>query len=157
MLQLPPIPGSAALFIPPGAYNADPSTTGKQKSEAARSMLHMIWGEDADALNYFAELKEQMRIENDQWYSALLQQCRRGDLSEEMYNFLIGVPTQHCGSWLPAAADERSTSANIGRSSCREAACLALTQEWKSMVARGELWDAMAAKECEVCQKESER
>ena len=91
MLQLPPIPSSAALFLPPMPG---------EKTQAALSVLNMFLGNDADSMNFFIELTQQMRIDED-WYNILLSQCRRGDLSEEMYNFLMGLPTEHCGSWMP--------------------------------------------------------
>ena len=76
----------------------------------------MFWGDGADTINYFVELTQQMRIE-DPWYSAFLDQCRRGYLDDEMYNFILGLPTEHCGSWLhhePSACvirHERESSA----------------------------------------------
>ena len=89
-LQFPPIPASTALFLPP---------VGK-KPELARDMLSMFWDDKEDSLNYFKELTIQKRI-HDTWYNLFLQECRTGNLSEEMYNYLMGFPTEHAGSWMP--------------------------------------------------------
>ena len=58
MFQIPPIPDSAALFLPPKA----------DKSERAKKVLQFFWGEGAGALNFFVELREQMRVRDDPWY-----------------------------------------------------------------------------------------
>ena len=86
--QLPPIPESAALFKPPL----------EKKSERARKVLNMFWKSDADSVNYLQELTEQKRID-DPWYNDLLFECRDGGLQQESYCFLMGLPTQHPGSW----------------------------------------------------------
>ena len=44
ILQLPPIPSSAALFLPPDAATCGP---------CAREMLDMFWGYGTDTINYF--------------------------------------------------------------------------------------------------------
>ena len=97
-LQFPPIPASTALFLPPL----------EKKTELARDMLSMFWDDKADSLNYFKELTIQKRI-HDTWYNLFLQECRTGNLSEEMYNYLMGFPTEHAGSWMP---DGTSTCAD---------------------------------------------
>jgi hypothetical protein len=50
LFQLPPIPSSGAICIPPGV----------KKTEQAKLALNMFWGDDADSINYFVELDEQM-------------------------------------------------------------------------------------------------
>ena len=90
MQQLPPIPSSTALFNPPV----------NKKSQLARKVLDIFWSDGPNALNYFRELTIQVRV-LDPWYNVFLQECRSGDLSEEMYSFLIGFPTQHTESWIP--------------------------------------------------------
>ena len=99
MHQLPPIPASAALFRPPL----------EKKTETARQALNIFWSDGPDSLNFFQELTAQMRID-DEWYNACLAECREGSLSEEMYNFLMGFPTEHAGSWLPASKDKKRTT-----------------------------------------------
>ena len=71
MLQIPPIPPTSALFIPP------PKTT-----EAAKTALGMFWTTSPDSINMSAELTEQWRID-DEWCHAFLCQCRVGELTEE--------------------------------------------------------------------------
>jgi hypothetical protein len=134
-LQLPPIPSSAALFLPPDAATCVP---------CAREMLDMFWGDGADTINYFVELTQQMRIE-DPWYSAFLDQCRRGSLDDEMYNFIVGLPTEHCGSWIPAMArapiegplTSSQSSSAAGYASCGNDACARLQTTWKDLCRMG--------------------
>ena len=103
--QIPPIPASSALFLPPI----------KKKSRLARDMLAIFWEDGPDAINYFKELTIQVRVE-DAWYSAFLKECRNGQLSEEMYNFLMGFPTLHAGSWMSNGSEE-------GQVTCGHADC----------------------------------
>ena len=58
--QIPPIPASGTLAIPLAEK--------KPPSEAAKTALNILWGEGVNALNYFAELTIQKRID-DKWYS----------------------------------------------------------------------------------------
>ena len=60
----------------------------------------------------FTELTEQWRIDDD-WYQAFLCQCRVGDLTDEMYNFFLGFPTEHTGSWIPAQNASCTLSTNL--------------------------------------------
>ena len=76
-MQLPPIPSTSALFLPEHVKN--PKSCGPN----AMKMLDMFWGDVADSINYFVELKQQMRIE-DPWYLVFLNQCRQGDLEDDM-------------------------------------------------------------------------
>ena len=50
-LQLPPIPSTATLFLPP-----DP----KSKTQAALDVLEMLWGEGKNTSHYFIELNIQI-------------------------------------------------------------------------------------------------
>ena len=140
MNQLAPIPATAALFKPPI----------EKKTKTARDALDIFWSDGPDALNFFQELVAQMRID-DAWYNALLMECRAGLLSEEMYNFLMGFPTEHAGSWLPphAEGDERLL--------CQNAACEKLPAHWRIMASAGASWDMMQCQECGVCQAERSR
>ena len=137
--QLPPIPSSSALFLPPATKaNCGPN---------AKEMLDMFWGDGVNTINYFVELKQQMRLE-DTWYSAYLDECRLGDLSDENYNFLCGLPTEHCGSWLSTDSEAK----------CGSKACANLPRTWKEMRAAGKLWASdMQPMECEVCSEERAR
>ena len=97
LFQIPPIPASSALFIPPR----------DGKTEVERSALTLFWGvSDLNSINFFRELREQKRVLDDPWYSSLLNECRDGRLSEEYYNFLLGLPTEHAGSWPVGPASQ---------------------------------------------------
>ena len=85
--QLPPIPSSAALFIPP---------SGKKRTVGRTEVLDMFWSDNADSLNFFTELRTQQRT-LDPWYSCFLNECREGALTDEQYNFLMGFPLKHSG------------------------------------------------------------
>ena len=72
LFQIPPIPDSAALFLPPKA----------EKSERAKKALGFVWGEGDEGLIFFKELTQQMRVRDDAWYQEdVLQQCLISDLS----------------------------------------------------------------------------
>ena len=133
--QIPPIPSSASLAIPPI----------QKKTEAAKHALDLLWGDGEDSLNFFKELTIQKRIE-DSWYAGIMEECRYGRLSEESYNFLVGLPTAHAGSWR---AD--------GTVECGKAACAALPEKWKRMADEGIHWPAMQALECSLCKAERDR
>ena len=135
VFQIPPIPSTTSITIPPQ----------EKKSERALQALHLFWGDDADALNYFAELTIQKRID-DPWYAAVMDECRYGRLSTESYNFLHGLPTRHAGSWN---AD--------GTLACKTAHCRELPDAWARMAAEGHAWSAMQALECAICTRERDR
>ena len=86
--QIPPISSSASLAIPPI----------HKKTEAAKQALDLMWADGEDSLNFFIELTIQKRID-DPWYASVMEECRYGQISEESYNFLVGLPTEHTGSW----------------------------------------------------------
>ena len=137
--QLPPIPETSALFLPPRAG----------KKQMALDVLNIFWGNDANALNFFIELTDQMRID-DNWYNELLMECRSGRLSVEMYNFFLGLPTEHAGSWLPSDGDAQLLQ-------CKTPACADLPRKWRHAAFNNTTWDAMRAMECSVCKQERER
>ena len=138
--QLPPIPAKAALFKPPV----------EKKTGVARDALDIFWSTGPDSLNFFQELTAQMRID-DEWYNACLKECRAGLLSEEMYNFLMGFPTEHAGSWVPPDAD------GLERVLCGRTQCAALPHRWRDMASAGASWKKMQLEECDVCKKERSR
>ena len=131
-------------------------------------MLHLFWGSDLNAINYFKELVQQMRVE-DEWYDAFLQQCRYGMLSEEMWHYLMGLPTEHCGSWIPNPEHENTASSDTatlssetteGFATCGNRACLELPTTWKRIASTGSSWSTMCAMErqlCIVCSNERQR
>ena len=75
MLQLPPIPASAAIFVPPEGKPRPPTKT-------AEEVLDAFWTTGDDSLNFFIELTRQERT-TDIWYKQLLDECRVGALTEE--------------------------------------------------------------------------
>ena len=134
LYQIPPIPSSAALFIPP---------TGK-KTEVANKALYFLWGNEGDfedSINYFKELTVQKRT-SDHWYNSCLQACRMGNLPEEDYNFLQGLPTEHCGTW---GSEKVCTS------------CTPLTAVWRQMILSGSTWEDLQKLECPTCSEERSR
>ena len=136
MYQIPPIPSTSSICIPPRA----------KVSEHGKVALNLFWGSDADSLNYFQELTIQKRVQNDPWYVAVLDECRYGSLTPENYNYIHGLPTLHTGSWTRAHGV-----------ACKMARCEALPNEWKRMAAAGAAWTEMQSMECEACQKERAR
>ena len=138
--QLPPIPDSGALFLPPLA-----DASKDNKSERTRRVQDMFWQEGNDTINFLAELSVQKRQE-DSWLSEVLFQCRNGSLSAGDYFFLMGLPT-HCGSWLSPAETN----------SCGSAACETLTVQWRRLAEAGVKWASMVLMECVECATERRR
>ena len=58
----------------------------------ARNALNIFWNDGLDSIRSFWQLTELMRC-TDVWYNSFLTQCRGGDLTDEMYAFLHGLPT----------------------------------------------------------------
>ena len=61
-----------------------------------------------------------------------LCQCRVEELAEEMYNFFLGFPTEHAGSFIPSEDDTRTI--------CNNTACAHLPVIWRSMAMQGKSW-----------------
>jgi hypothetical protein len=133
--QLPPIPDSYALFLPP--------TTSKTKLQ--ETALDIFWGDGLDSLNFLAELTIQKRIE-DPWYASLLTECCNGDLSHEGYCFLCGLPTLHSGSWY---RDQDGGDQWL----CESSPCRSLSEEWRRRSQKGESLPTLQQMECETCKK----
>ncbi|CAK0869630.1 unnamed protein product [Prorocentrum cordatum] len=135
--QIPPIPASAAVFLPP--------KDGKTSQEKAA--LELFWSSDPRVgLTHFWELVIQKRVTADPWYNSVLQEAREGRMSEESYHFLMGMPTAHAGCWPFAAG-----------CTCQEGRCKTLDAVWADMKLRGATWQAMRELECAECQSERER
>ena len=64
-----------------------------------KNMFNMFWSQSEDSITSLWELTAQKRCD-DTWYHSVLVACRQGELSDELYNFLHGFPTEHCGSWM---------------------------------------------------------
>ena len=137
LYQIPPIPASAALCIP--------SADGKSQQE--RAALNLFWSTNpAESFNFFAELKVQKRVVGDLWYASFLEECRFGRLSDENYNFLLGLPTLHAGCW-PFFKEYQ----------CQTPRCQQLHDEWRELMMRGASWSTCQELECDMCKKERER
>ena len=138
LYQIPPIPASAALCIP--------SADGKSQQE--RAALNLFWSTNpAEAFNFLAELKVQKRVVGDLWYASFLEECRFGRLSDENYNFLLGLPTLHAGCW-PFFKEYQ----------CETPRCRQLLQnEWRELMMRGASWSTCQALECDMCKRKRER
>ena len=153
LYQIPPIPASAALFLPPPQRTIHKSQDSskwiiqEKKSEIAHAGLDFMWGDDIDtSINYFQELKVQKRQVEDTWYASVLEECREGSLSDESYNFLHGFPTLHCGSWLSS-----------GVTLCGRESCANLVDVWTCLALQDSNWADMQKMECDVCCKERNR
>ena len=80
----------------------------------------MFWKPGPDSINCLFELTEQKRIE-DPWYNEVLMQCRNGELDDECYCFLLGLPTRHVGTWrVPPGSDQDSGFAGCGKDECKQ-------------------------------------
>ena len=137
--QLTPLPPGGAIFVPP----KDTAVAGSRQ-ERSRAIKDLFWTDDEDSLNYFAELVETKRFD-DEWYAVLLNECRAGALSEENYAFLHGLPTANPGSWHPDCASPR----------CGSARCATLAVEWAAQPFS--TWAEQVAQECAVCGAERSR
>ena len=63
-------------------------------------------------------------------------------MTDENYNFLHGLPTEHCGSW---STTETCTT------------CRNLTDTWRTMTREGATWTELRALECTSCGLKRER
>ena len=132
--QLPPVGGTAIM--------SNPRSQPALENARVQSTLSRFWpcfddANDYDALQVWAEhfcetgcrvmdLNVNHRSGSDIWYSDLLTSCRQGDMSLSDWQFLHGLPTNECGSWLVrqkislcgnrqcAKFKERSRAARLG-------------------------------------------
>ena len=137
--QLPPIPGSHALFQPP--------TT--SKTEMQRTALNLFWGNNPDSLNFLMELTIQSRID-DNWYNSVVNECRNGALSTESYYFLMGLPTRHAGSWCSDGKGKEWLA-------CGNKKCESFPQKCAELIKKGRSFIEMRGEECSSCQEERDR
>ena len=125
-----PIPASGATFNPT-----------PRQSEDKKTALNLFWGEDdaRDSINYFVELKVQKRVVDDEWYLSVLTECRNGNLTDESYHFLLGLPTAHAGCWP-----------FTDKSKCQSEKCKKLVDEWIDLRRAGAAWASLARMECQT-------
>ena len=139
--QFGPIASSGAVFDNPLKLG---------KSSAAQQIATMFWTKEANSFNHFLELTVERRCK-DVWLSHVLRGARHGNLDEESFCFLHGLPTKHPGSWDP----EKKSIA------CDNAACKLLTTSWAKEVYLGKLgnahWLRRRSQECDTCAAERKR
>lgn len=111
--QISPIPLPAPLGIPPL----------ERKTEAAKR--RWPWSDGKDFFNVFMELTIQKRILGP-WCASVVNGCRNGNLSQESYNYLVGLATEHSVSWQPD-----------GTLRCQSERCADLPEQWTGMAVAG--------------------
>ena len=119
-------------------------------------MLEMFWTEGLPhSVTHRFALSQSHRC-SDQWWRSFLAEARAGHLSERMYDFVHGYPTDVPGSWMPAApAGAQATAEHL---SCGNADCYALWRlTWTQMYLAGAPWSDMRATECSHCSAERRR
>ena len=121
-------------------------------SARAAEVMQSLWHcKHLDALTHFYSLRTSHRSK-DEFFICLLEECRRGELSWDMYNFLLGFSTQAVGSWLPPRGDRPAEVR------CKNPQCALLMNEgWRKMYNSGASWADMQNLECELCAKERSR
>ena len=110
--QLPPVRQLSICSNP----NREKLTTKHQ----ARCIMDMFWcptphngfvsqhlKEERGPTNGFFKFEESKRLDDKRfdakWYGVVIDECRRGSLHPDNYNFLHGYPTACCGSWLSSS------------------------------------------------------
>ena len=98
-------------------------------NESVQNIISRIWHcadetDNPNAIQVWSELPEKntsrvlsfgvnQRSGGDVWFADLLTSCREGNMSDDDYRFLHGLPTLHCGSWL-----SRNNTSSCGVSYC---------------------------------------
>ena len=106
--QLPPVGGTAVMWNPRSQIALEDARV--------QSILIRFWScfddaHDHNALQKWSEtncqthcwvmdLQVNHRSGGDIWYNDLLTSCREGNMSMMDWQFLHGLPTMECGSWL---------------------------------------------------------
>ena len=74
-----------------------------------------LWNEDCCRVSCrVMDFTINQRSGGDMWYSDLLASCREGNMTEDDYRFLHGLPTVQCGSWL-----SRQNTSQCGNEMCQ--------------------------------------
>ena len=137
--QLPPVQASSIFSNP---YL-------RSKSHAEQKIQDMFWKKGKDSIQQTWLLTKSMRTE-DPWLQSVLEMARYGNMTWEVYCFIHGLHTRHCGSWLP----------NEDMPQCGKKDCKDLAQEaWPRMMQHNKpgKWQERTSLECEHCQKERSR
>ena len=138
--QLPPVQANSFFNNP----YIRTSNHGEQK------ILEMFWKKGDDSIQSTWLLTKSMRTD-DEWLQTVLDMARHGTMSWEVYCFIHGLCTRHCGSWLP----------NKALPACGQQACADLADgAWSDMLQYDRLesnWEERQSLECQRCQKERQR
>ncbi|CAK0874374.1 unnamed protein product [Prorocentrum cordatum] len=143
--QIPPV---RSLSIAANPFVKRPANVGR--------ILEMFWTEGLphSVTNRYA-LAQSHRC-SDVWWRSFLAEARAGNLSDRMYDFVHGFPTDVPGSWMPASPG--SAEASTGHFGCGKAKCRALwSVEWPRMFGEGRAWEDMKSLECAECSAERHR
>ena len=108
-------------------------------NECVQNIMSRIWhcvdeAENPNALQVWSEVPGKstsrvfsfdvnQRSGGDVWFADLLIACREGNMHDEDYRFLHGLPTIRCGSWL----------SKIDRSSCGDPYCATFQNRTKKL------------------------
>jgi len=131
--QLPPPALTPLADIPNEVLGWSLSTNSK-----AQHGLNLLW----DPTNRVIELTKQVRC-HDAWWHEVVQECRRGALSDNNHAFLHNNATSVVGSYLEAA---RGPDPSI----CKSTAC-------NELCLSGTTWSSIQAHECTACKTERAR
>ena len=154
--QLPPV-GQICIMSSPFQQCA-------LESAMISHVMNMFW--DKDNVNSVQRwhcnksrvlcLNQNRRSGEDKWFSEMLAMCRAGQLSDNQYNFLHGLPTTVCGSWIETFGDASGT-AMCGVEACQNFNVVAssiledTTKPWQQR------WNEAKQLECCMCAKERQR
>jgi hypothetical protein len=136
--QLDPPEGGALGRIPTDFIRA------ARQYAPAPTVAHgqsILWGKTAGCVAGITELTQPMRCK-DAWYNEVLEECRMGELSDNNYNFLHGLPTTVPGSY------------RAGRPQCGNAPCERTMQLMSRMPLTREAIGALNLGECQTCRHE---
>ena len=95
------------------------------------------------------DLQVNHRSGSDAWYSDLLKSCREGNMSITDWQFLHGLPTMECGSWLVKQK----------KSMCGNSLCASFKKSTRALrLEAPESWfEKMTQHECQLCVQERKR
>jgi len=153
--QIPPV-GQISIM-------GNPYSEGALSSASATDMLNMFWhaksARNPNALQPWdgspsrvMDLRTNKRSGGDQWFSDMLDSCRKGRLSANNYCFIHGYPTNVCGSWL-----EETQMSICGEETCKLFAGRTHELLHKDPRAWRERWQEALKLECRACNQERAR
>ena len=125
---------------------------GTRYEAGEQRMLAMFWdchkAGFANGIQRLFELTQPKRSTTDQWLQMMLEQCRSGCQSWEVYCFVHGLPTRNPGTWLP----------NVAAPTCGDSLCATLAHRWELLWKKYRTpWSERQSMECEVCRAERNR